>query len=77
MPEEITVTPDAPSEPSWTPEPLHVYILDSGGDVHMVEACTHETYSQRLNAYRLSVELYNRDEHAGHPFTAVGGGWDD
>jgi hypothetical protein len=71
MSDPITVTPE---EPTFQPDPLTVYILDTDGEVYLSELCTDANYASRLRAYQLSVELYNRDEKTGHPFTAVGGG---
>lgn len=71
MSDPIEVTPE---EPTFQADPLTVYILDCDDEVYLSELCTEANYASRLRAYQLSVELYNRDEKTGYPFTAVGGG---
>lgn len=69
MSDPIEVTPEA----QFQADPWTIYILDTDGEVYLSEVCTADTYDMRLRAYHLSVELYNRDEKVGHPFTVVAG----
>lgn len=58
----------------WSPEPLHIYVFDYQDELYMTEECTEETYADRLQAYRLGIEIWNMNDDPGSPFTVVGGG---
>jgi hypothetical protein len=69
-------TPPAP-EPLppvvWTPEPLHVYVLDSSDTILVDETETAESYRLRLYMWQLTAEQQTRD-FPDDPWHVVGGG---